>query len=156
MRCTVTGWIVKVWLWMLVGRRGSLFNRLLRFSQKVDKWAGWEVLQACNSNLHNTINKAHRTLNKTIWLWNAAHFTINLSHSTLTWLLLKTEFKVMSTCHSLPRYSGDSHPAGKALKLVDKCTMCFSREQQQKQLRLSYQGSDWSVSLQTPTFARVE
>lgn len=39
-----------------------------------------------------------------------------------------------------PHYSGDSHPAAKALELVDKCTRCSLSEQQKKQLW--YPGSD--------------
>lgn len=79
-------------------------------------------LQACNNILRNNISKMLKILNETIRLWNATHFTmdINLSHSA-DMAVAENNIK---TDELLPHYSGHFHSAGKALKLVDKCTRC--------------------------------
>lgn len=49
--------------------------------------------------------------------------TVNLSHR-IDMAVGENSIKTDSHQHGQPHYSKDSHPAGKALELVDKCTRC--------------------------------
>lgn len=109
-------------LWLSVGRQGSLFNQLARFSEKSTNEQGGKCV-GCKHVTIFSVTQTVRCSKSLIKPFTNDHKSV----TALTWVLLKTALKLISTCHSQPPYSGDSHPAAKALELVDKRTRRYFR-----------------------------